>query len=203
MKNRFKIALMAVSVAACAGSAYAIPLTLTLSDGIPADTQTIVDGLPGDLNLNPGVVTYIGPVGLNWFVNVTTGISEKPTAFMDLNSVDQSLGAGHLTITLTDGPFLQNGAVLAGIGGTTAGMVSYTTTFTGPIGGGPGPFAGSTTGAAVGAPYNLTQTVDIFHRGAGVSSFDATIGVPDGGLTVALLGFAVMGVEGLRRRLSK
>jgi hypothetical protein len=51
----------------------------------------------------------------------------------------------------------------------------------------------------------LTIVATINLTGAGTVSFDAdlasTPSVPDGGLSLAMLGFAVAGVEGLRRKI--
>jgi len=203
VKNRFKIALIALSVAAWVGSAYAIPMELTLFDG--TTTVSVTDGGTGDSNPLAGVITWIGSIG-NWTINVSTAISDKPTgvSYMDVNSVNASSSAGGtLTITLQDGPFNEVGGVSTEIGGTTTGTVTYSTSFTGPITYGPGAFSGTDSGAVAADPYDMMQTIVINHTGKGLSSFDATVSVPDGGLTVAFLGFAVMGVEGLRRRLSR
>lgn len=53
--------------------------------------------------------------------------------------------------------------------------------------------------------YSLTQAITISH-GAGnalTTNVDATLAVPDGGMTIALLGLAMIGLEGLRRRLAR
>jgi len=51
----------------------------------------------------------------------------------------------------------------------------------------------------------LVSLYDVSHGIALNSSFSGLItwGVPDGGLTIALFGFALMGIEGLRRKLAK
>jgi hypothetical protein len=53
--------------------------------------------------------------------------------------------------------------------------------------------------------HSLTIVATINLTGAGTVSFDAdlasTPSVPDGGLSLAMLGFAVAGVEGLRRKI--
>src|SRR5690242_9422279 len=47
---------------------------LRLSDG--TTTITVVDGDPNDQSSAPGVVYYNGPVGPNWNVNITVGLSK-------------------------------------------------------------------------------------------------------------------------------
>jgi hypothetical protein len=108
------------------------------------------------------------------------------------------------------------GTVVAAIGGTTVGTIVYKTfvdaanvlfggvvlTAQGPFG--PGAFSGTATGAlALPADFSLTQAATIHHSGKGNTSFNATLTVPDAGSTVALLGCALVGVEGLRRKFRK
>ncbi len=70
-----------------------------------------------------------------------------------------------------------------------------------------GPPAVETTGflpSGGGFPYSLTQKVTITHTAANqFSSGTFTLAVPDGGLALSLLGFALVGVEGLRRKFRK
>lgn len=137
MKNKFllllsMLAVMCWAVAAFPSNAQAVA-TLTLSDGTPADTVVVTDGEVGlDANPLPGVVTYIGPVGTNWTLNVSTGISHSPQVHMDLNSVDAtSVGAGSLTILLSDTGFVDSPTtnVAMQIGGTTQGTVTNSAYF--------------------------------------------------------------------------
>jgi hypothetical protein len=121
---------------------------------------------------------------------------------------------------------------LVSASGTAAGNVTYTTLqdpnnvlFAGnqitTASSGPGIFAfsdvalisgnGATTG-----PYSLTQVFTIIHPGgSGIQRTEITadtvaalivlpgIPVPDGGFGVGLLGFGLMGVEGLRRKYTR
>jgi hypothetical protein len=203
--------------------AHAVP-TLQLTDGVT--TMTIADMSGGDLNPTVGAVTFLGPVG-SFSVNVTTGIS-KPVLgsaalpFLDLNSINVSGPlANTLTIRFSDDSFGPTpGSVTARIGGTTAGMLSYSTfadasntlfgtstllTQQGPFGN--GAFSG-TSFANLGflSPFSLTQEVVINHGaspgGLVSTSFNAELqaAVPDGGSTITLLGAVLVALESLRRR---
>jgi hypothetical protein len=227
MKNSLKKIFLVLAAGLLVGAmlpekASAIP-TIQLFDLGSATLVTVADGGFGDANPLAGVVTYIGAVGPTWLLNVTTGTS-KPFAGsatkpeMDLNSVDAtSLAGGTLIVRFSDDFFGPNsGSAIAGIGGTTVGTVGYTTwadaanvlfatsislTGIGPL---TGAFSGTDSGAlSLGYPYSLTQEAIIRHSAGGLSSFNATLTVPDGGLTIALLGFALVGVEGLRRKFAK
>ena len=86
----------------------------------------ITDQGPGDINPVVGAITFSGPVGTNFIVNVTTGISMPPVpggigyAELDLNSVNvASAGAGTLRITLVQG----DDPTAPGTGGYTTGPV--------------------------------------------------------------------------------
>ena len=226
MKKKLTPLLTAMTVAvialAAAPSAQAIP-TIQLFDGVT--TVTVADGGGGDITAAVGAVTFSGAIG-TWIVNVSTGVSKpilgsatKPD--MDLNSVNVSGGVGTLTILFSDdgfGPTLGNS--FAQVGGTINNLAGSTlayTTFasasnalfalTTPLTSqsfGSGAFSGSVFGSAVPitSPYSLTQKVVIRHAGSGASSFNASLTVPDGGTTASMLGFALMGIAGLRRKLA-
>jgi hypothetical protein len=51
-------------------------------------------------------------------------------------------------------------------------------------------------------PYSLTQKVTITHGSLGSSAAIVKLSVPDGGWSITLLGLALVGVEGLRRKLA-
>jgi hypothetical protein len=203
----------------CSWSARAIP-TLTISDGSTA--VTVVDGAAGDSSPLPGVVSYVGAIGANWLLVAITGTTKPQIGsggFPDLNvnSVAASSGAGALTITWGDSSFGPcDGSAVATIGGATAGSVSYATyadsanlpaqsmllTSQGSWNG--GAFSGAAEAAlTLGFPFSLTMQVVITHATQGISSFDAELRVPDGGLTIYLLGFAMLGLAGMRRIVVK
>lgn len=214
-----KLLLLAVGVLALAAvpPAHAVPM-LRISDG--TNTVTIADGSGIDSNSLTGAVTYSGAVG-NFMLNVSTGVStpilgSQTWPHLDLSSVDISgTTGGTLTILFSDNSFgASAGGVMASIGGTSYGTVSYSTyydasntllatsslmTSQGLLG---GVFSGTSySELALNYPYSLTQQLVIAHSGYGATSFNAELKVPDGGSTVALLGAVLVGLEGFRRKL--
>jgi hypothetical protein len=104
---KLAVFMIAVGALICVPTASATAV-LILDDGIAADLRVVTDGGGGDANGAPGAVTFVGAVGANWFINVSTGIT-KPSAIaptvMDLNSVNTSLGAGTLKIYFYENDF--------------------------------------------------------------------------------------------------
>src|SRR5713226_8880891 len=81
---------------------------LLLSDG--TTTVVVTDQGLLDSNPNPGAITYIGPVGSNWSLNVTTGLTKPAVGSalapeLDINTSSTSQSAGTLLIELTDSDF--------------------------------------------------------------------------------------------------
>jgi protein with PEP-CTERM/exosortase system signal len=218
MKNSMKLLTLIGAIGALTLSANATP-TLTFNDGVdPA--VTVTDNGVGDLNPIVGAVTWSGSLG-NWLINVTTGVTKPALGSaanpeMDLSSVNaSSLGGGTLTITFSESGFIPSGVANAAIGGTLShgGTLSASAWVNASQvivqnfangGSADAPFAGSANGAfAVGAGYTLSEQVVLNHRSAGITSLDYHLSVPDGGLTAGLLGFALVAVEGLRRKLAR
>lgn len=217
MKSFVKFLAVAAGVAGLVGTASAVP-TLYLSDGVTS--VTVADGGPLDSNPAAGVVTYNGAVGINWTLNVTTGLSKPDLGsarqpWMDMNSVNAtSRGAGNLTLKFSDdffGP--TSGKLVSKLGGTTVGSVNVKTyadaantifgqgtllTSQGAFG--PGAFANKQSLAFNGSiPYSLTEVATITHTKRGVTSFNEELRVPDAGLTIALLGSSLLGLAAFSR----
>jgi len=189
--------------------------TLTLQDSL-GNVATVSD-VDGD-----GVVTYNAALGSIWTVNVTTGLtkpllgdSDNPS--MDLNSINVSTPQAQpqysrsgrllapvdywLDITFTDTGFGVGmpATILADIGGTTSGTVLYQTLMDGNLMTSmlfnTTPFSGSDSAAAwMPDDFSLTQYVRITHKSDQTrsTSFNATLNVPDGGMTLSLLGTAML-----------
>jgi hypothetical protein len=221
LKNKFLILLSILAVMCWAMVAFPpgaqATVTLFLNDNV-GDTVTIADGSAGDANPASGAVTFIGALGV-WNINVSTGVSGSPVPSLDLNSIDVSTAAGHLTIMLSDTEFttVSPTTVFEQIGGTTAGTVNFSgyssssnglfaettliNTFTGL---GPAGFSGNfqdTFNTA--SPFSLTEVIDVWHTGAGTTSFDALVATPVPP-TALLLGTGLLGLVGLgwRRKRS-
>jgi hypothetical protein len=174
-----------------------------------------VDGPETDLNSASGVILFSGALA-GWNMNITSAFS-KPFAgselepLLDLNSVSYSSEAGGtLNIWLTDTGFGPHSSahVLAAIGGTTFGNVTFKAYYDesntafgtaheithqsfSPLA-----FAGETAGQlSADTPYSLTLLVSVLHQGAQMTSFDATVKVPEPSslllLGLGLLAFAV------------
>jgi len=171
---------------------------LRISDGTVAGTITITDNDPNDLSPLTGLVEYSGPVGANWSVTVTIGTSypfdgspAMPT--MDISTKNTSADAGTLTIDFSDTDFTSGGPTTLGIGGTSAGTVTFQawtdpgnanfakTALVGTVG--PltpafsgGSFNGSVNGTVASTiPYSITLETVIQHPGPGSTGFDAQI----------------------------
>ena len=107
---------------------------VSLNDGATSVIVSDEGPLDGTLGV-VGAVSYNGPVGAAWIVNITSGIS-KPlvggpaVATLDLSSQNVTGGAGTLTIQLTDTDFILptltglSGTLTSAIGGTTQGTVT-------------------------------------------------------------------------------
>lgn len=225
MKRLILTGMMAVGLIMATAPRADAAYLLTLSSG--ATTIAVSDGEnnPPEVDSCPvaGCVTYIGAVGPNWLVNISTGQpGPLGNPILDLSSVNTNFGANSsITIrySATDlaGPLP---GFLASIGGTLATGHSLTyqawanannvldakqcaignlLSFTNP----PVAFGGSTGGGcAVGALYGLTLEV-VITGGAGTSSFDANVtALPEPG-SMVLLGAGLLGIAAAVRRHRK
>lgn len=208
MKNILKAILVAAAVIS-AGSVYAVP-TLTISDG--TSTVTVVDNGPGDSNPALGVVTWIGSIGV-WNLNIDSGFTKPAIGgvtnpHMDLAFSANSTSAGSLSLSFSDSGFNASGTGVDTLGGTQDNgsvfdciQINGRNALTlGPLKG--SPFSGTTTGNLRLTPSDLLALVIyINHTGAGLTTGDKDLTVPDGGSAVALFGIALAGIEILRRRI--
>jgi len=209
MKNNWLLAGTAAVLLSVTASVQALP-TLTLSDN---------NGNSVSLSDASGFVSYNGALG-NWNINVSTGIGypfpgygtvENP--ILDLNSVNNFAGGlgNILTITWTIdnvGPLA--GTLLNHVGGTQT--ASITSVFSALVNGGTvasqsfnsaGSFSGDASGNAFGGVGStVTLKAILTAQGAGVVSFDHYASVPDGGMTVILLGAALSSLGLIRRKLA-
>lgn len=187
-------------------------------------------GTPADGAVGPGVVVFMGSLGI-WTFQLTSGVStpvvgSQTEPIMELHDVSLSSkgSAGTLEIWFSETGFGPSGLVAeSSIGGVADGKIKYetfkgTTLFDDSVAlssmtASAGPFGGlgyAGVGDATG-PFSLTQKVTITHKGgsdAKLTSFDARLAVspgasvPEGGMTLSLLGLALMGLAGFRHALS-
>jgi hypothetical protein len=146
---------------------------------------------------------------------VTTGIAGGTATqpVLDLTSTDKYNGTGIgnvLTIIFTysqvgplTGEFLNSvgGHLTSGsdvfsvlLNGNPVNPLSYTTSTLN--------FSGDVSGGTAGATSFGIMAV-LTANSKGTTSFTDHLSVPDGGITVAMLGFGLVGVSALRRKFSK
>jgi hypothetical protein len=221
---RILAASLAVALVSLLAAPSAEALTITLFNG--SSSITVTDGGAGDTSPVAGLVGASGTVGVFEFV-VTAGVSDPITGSPSSPSMILSIEAltfagGTLTVALSDDNFAGTGDIataglftpaplsLLGIPLATTSSATYATYY----GASNTEFDFGTlltfqavNGVATGflpsgvGPYSLTQVVNLTSS-TGVSTAAATLTVPDGGLALSLLGFALVGVEGLRRRFN-
>jgi hypothetical protein len=223
MRRKFYILAASVATFVALSPTASANLQLTLHSG--STTIVVNDGGAGDSNGAADQITFIGAVGANWNLNVTTGtVGSNP--LIDLNSVDSlsngtGSGGNALTLTFSSTGFLEpfNSTFDATIGGTvaTGHSLSYsafvdagnalnatTTAIGNPLSFGPGPagFSGAVSGGAASANqmFSLTQVISISGTKKGTTSFDATIEAVPEPATVALLGGVLLVTFGSFRR---
>ena len=186
-----------------------------ISDGTVAGTTITRTGIAtGTVSVAPDFISYNGAIGLNWTVNVTTAQSNLPggTA-MDLNSVDDAVGAGLLNIYWEADGFTKGAPFTGTDGGTLS--AGFTDTYDACIDDGDGlslpfcgaafttprigsetfttsPFSGGFSSGllATSNPFGLEQHLQISTTAAGVISQDAALLPAPEPTSVLLLGGA-------------
>lgn len=216
--KKFAFLAVAIALLSLSASESKAALQLRLTDG--TTTVTIIDDMAGDLQgTTPDAITWVGTVG-NFTLNVSTGVSDGVIGVnqMDLNSINNSSGAGGtLDILLTDDGFSAPGYKFD-IGGTTQGTVlagvfegvngtpfdlGTLLAFQGPFTG--GAFSGTSQGPTSGSPHQVTILVEITHgSGLKTTSFDAAIAPIPEPATAVMFGLGALGMIGyaVRRRRS-
>jgi VPDSG-CTERM motif len=200
--------------------------SITLSSAVLTGTGTFTD-IASSYTQNGGNISFDGTVG-GWTLDVTVAAGNPPGStppggtaahpIIDLNSGNDSFtgSGGTLTIKYTDdnsvggglGPTI--GSILTGAGGTqSSGWKQTIVTYVNGSQVGTGSSSTSPWGVSYSSPinqpvqgYSLGIAEVITASGTGSWSGDNSLStVPDGGLTVALLGSALTGVALLRRKL--
>jgi VPDSG-CTERM motif len=192
MKNRSSktilvfFALGLISCALCVQQAQAVPITgaITFAGGVELDTGTV--------NTASQVTGWLDENGALPTVQSVSGSFAGLAGFTATFAFPWSFSSGPIAAFWTVGGFTFNliGSSIVSQIGDGFLAVSGTGIITGPAGF--GPTAGTWSFTAQDDPSN------------GVFSFSgSTEATPDGGATVALLGLALAGIEGIRRKLRR
>lgn len=209
----------AASILLYDGSTY---LVIHDNDGVAVPL-----GNTADQNPILGFVSFTGSIGVFTFTVASgqtkplIGSEESPRMDLFVNATSSTSGTLSVLFSETDfGPSSAFAhATAAGVIGVFTpdplNTISYRTLqdvgnslFVGAEitsdSSGAGPFLFDSFGVLTtpGGPYSLTQEVSIHHNSAQTSFFSGALTVPDGGWAITLLGFALMGVEGLRRKFA-
>jgi hypothetical protein len=201
---RIKYRVLALAITA------GLPLTLVPVDAranaalelISGGSDIIVaDGSGLDLSAADGQVAWIGTIN-GWTFAITAGdtkpqLGSATSPQLDLGVLANVVGNGNLIVKFSDTGFGPSSGTVSSTffeNGTSTASASVLVDSANTL------FGGSeSTDATLTGPYSITL-VDTFTPG--LVSSDHRVSVPDGGATVALLGFGLVGVESLRRRFS-
>lgn len=170
---------------------------------ISGSTDIVVpDNGFGDMSSAAGQVLWIGSIN-GWSFTVNVGdtkplLGSVTSPQLDLSVTANSPGNGNLIIKFSDTGFgLTSGVINSSSfqNGTSSSSYDVLVDPNNALFGGT-----SSRDATLTGPYSITL-VDSFT--VGTISSDHRASVPDGGATVALLGFGLVGVEGVRRKFVK
>jgi hypothetical protein len=219
---------LAIAAMGFAGAPSVEASAIQLTSG--SSTVTIYDNLAGDLDPAVGQIFHAGTLGaftldIEFATTKPTVPSTATSPQMTLNfAVTTGATGGTLVIDFSDDFWGPTGPLaFATASGASTGNVTYATLqdpannlFTGSLitaaSTGPGSIAFADIGPLVTTsfPYSLTQRWIIGLGPNGVVGANSILfvtpfvaPVPDGGWAVGLLGFALMGVEGLRRKFTR
>jgi hypothetical protein len=226
MKNvRFLAASLAVALVSLLAvpSAEALRLRITASGGGFVD---IVDDAFPDFAPGQGGIVFVGDVG-DFDLTVTTGLSDpisgstgSPLMKLDVTAFTPNAAGGTILVELTDtdfGPSTTGASAVLNILALPANAFvahktyydggnaefAQTVELTSQLGNGVSSDVETGSLPSGAAPYSLTQVVGIVLTSSGAASVQTALSVPDGGLALSLLGFGLVGLEGLRRRFKK
>ena len=226
--NPFKRALVLAALAtvgiASAAEAAAIRISEITSAGVVLGEITINDDGPGDLSAADGAIVHSG-VFRGFDLTLEAGITkpafgseETPRMFFSFLTEIGARGAGILQIAFSDTDFGTAATTGVYVGARMdSGVVFQVLQDTGNS-----LFAGAVVGTTISTTdnfafvdtfpvandpsYSLTQRFTFAlseQEQSKTVGFSLVAVVPDGGLSLGLLGFALVGIEGLRRRFKK
>jgi VPDSG-CTERM motif len=214
-----KALLVGAAIAGITGIASATPTLYVSTTGL-AGSYTAVDTSAS------GVLVYSGTTGV-WSFVVAVGTTPPASGTlahpsMDIDISAGSSAAGSLYVALADTGYTGTGGIDAVITGhvvngaaesylfdtfastsdtqptTTLPTGTIITTLSGLL-----PVSASANGVLPGSsPYTLGEVLEISSTGATQTSVDASFtSVPDGGMTIAMLGLGLIALEAVRRKL--
>jgi len=210
-----KLYLSGLAALGLAISSQATPVLVVWDNA--GHVQTINDNQVGDSASGSGQIVWVGSMGV-WTLDVSVGVTGGTTnqPILDLSGSSTSSSAGILNVWYGDNNFGPSiGSLLATIGGTlsTGASLEYRAdynTANDPIGSSVilmdntytgNPFSGSDSSSInQNGPFALVQHVILTHTGAGTSSYDAMLSVPEASSTAILMGFGLIGLGLVKRR---
>ncbi len=214
-KTKIMSGLMGASLlAAPLANANSIELTITAG----SDTAT---GIIYGTGVLAGDASWTGSID-GWNIEFIAGSTAPTTGslanpILDLGSLNvYTVGSDPLVISFGGVGYTGSGAAFASISGNGSAVGTFNTYYDSGNSGNnllstanlltSQSFTGATldqteNGGPLGSvtPYSLTEVLTI---NSGLGSLDDSLSVPDGGLTVALLGFGLVGIQAYRRKLS-